>query len=135
MDYKNNKGFTLIEMMVVIAVIGILSAAVLAGIAPGRQKARDVRVISALKQIQIVIESTADVGGYSVDAMREAGAARAMADIDSVGGIESAPHYANDANNYAVWAKLPSGAYYCVDSGGVSKTVSEAPGDGVKVCP
>src|SRR3989338_8812962 len=46
-----------IEMMVVIAVIGILSAAVLAGLGPSRQKARDARIITELTGARGLAES------------------------------------------------------------------------------
>ncbi|MDO8522370.1 MAG: type II secretion system protein [bacterium] len=51
-----NKGFTLIELLVVIAIIGILSSVVLASLNTARQKGRDARRISDVKQIQLALE-------------------------------------------------------------------------------
>ncbi len=53
---KTNRGFTLIELLVVIAIIGILSSVVLASLNTARQKSRDARRISDLKQLQLALE-------------------------------------------------------------------------------
>lgn len=53
---KKEKGFTLIELLVVIAIIGILSSVVLASLNSARQKGRDARRISDLKQLQLALE-------------------------------------------------------------------------------
>ncbi|OHA08386.1 MAG: hypothetical protein A3B37_01630 [Candidatus Sungbacteria bacterium RIFCSPLOWO2_01_FULL_59_16] len=64
--YLNNlrrggrKGFTLIELLVVIAIIGILASIVLASLNTARQKSRDARRISDVKQIQLALELFAD---------------------------------------------------------------------------
>jgi prepilin-type N-terminal cleavage/methylation domain-containing protein len=50
------KGFTLIEMLIVVAIIGILASVVVIGIGPAQQRARDSRRASDLKQIQTSIE-------------------------------------------------------------------------------
>lgn len=50
-----NKGFTLIEVLVVIAIIGILSSVVLSSLNGARVKSRDAKRISDLKQIQIAL--------------------------------------------------------------------------------
>lgn len=52
----NKKGFTLIEVLVVVGIIGLLSAVVLVGIGPFRAKGRDARRISDLRQVQSGLE-------------------------------------------------------------------------------
>jgi type II secretion system protein G len=52
----NKKGFTLIELIVVIAIIGILSAVVIVNISSSRSKARDAKRISDIAQIQLALE-------------------------------------------------------------------------------
>jgi len=56
MNTKLNRGFTLIELLVVIAIIGILSSVVLASLNSARQKGRDARRVSDLKQLQLALE-------------------------------------------------------------------------------
>ena len=59
------KGFTLIELMVVISIIGTLSSTVLASTNTARMKARDLERISTLHQIQNALEMYyADHGAY-----------------------------------------------------------------------
>lgn len=59
----NQKGFTLIELLVVIAIIGILSSVVLASLNTARQKSRDARRISDIKQLQLALELHYDAQG------------------------------------------------------------------------
>lgn len=54
--YDNRLGFTLVEMLVVIAIIGLLSSAVIVGLNEARSKARDSRRIADLRQIQNGLE-------------------------------------------------------------------------------
>jgi prepilin-type N-terminal cleavage/methylation domain-containing protein len=60
MQSTSNRGFTLIELLVVIAIIGILSSVVLASLNSARQKGRDARRISDLKQLQLALELNYD---------------------------------------------------------------------------
>jgi prepilin-type N-terminal cleavage/methylation domain-containing protein len=53
---NTKKGFTLIELLVVIAIIGVLSSVVLASLNTARQKSRDAKRISDLKQLQLALE-------------------------------------------------------------------------------
>ena len=60
-SYK--RGFTLIELLVVIAIIGILSSIVLASLNSARQKGRDARRVSDIKQLQLALELYYDAKG------------------------------------------------------------------------
>ena len=50
------KGFTLIELLVVIAIIGLLSTLAVVALNSARQKARDSKRVSDVKQIQTALE-------------------------------------------------------------------------------
>lgn len=57
MSIKNKKsGFTIIEILVVIAIIGLLSSVVLVGLTGFRKRGRDARRIADLRQTQSALE-------------------------------------------------------------------------------
>ena len=53
---RSHKGFTLIELMVVIAIIAILTAIITANFSKARANSRDVKRIYDLSQIQLALE-------------------------------------------------------------------------------
>lgn len=55
MKIFNKKGFTLIELMIVIAIIGILSAIILATFSTAKSQSRDTKRVSDLAQIQLAL--------------------------------------------------------------------------------
>lgn len=57
MNTNNQKGFTLIEMLVVVAIVGLLSSVVVVGVGGARQKARDSKRIADLRSIQTWAEA------------------------------------------------------------------------------
>ena len=52
----SRKGFTLIEMLIVIAIIGILSSVVLVGLGPVQRRGRDARRQADLREVQNALE-------------------------------------------------------------------------------
>lgn len=52
----NKKGFTLIELLVVIAIIGLLSTLAVVALGSARQKSRDAKRLSDIKQVQTALE-------------------------------------------------------------------------------
>ena len=75
------KGFTLIELLVVIAIIAVLSTLSIVSLGNARQKSRDTRRVSDIRQIQTALEmyalnrtdglypiaSSANIGGLCLD--------------------------------------------------------------------
>lgn len=57
MPVKNQRGFTLIELMVVIAVIGILAGIALVSLTGVQRRARDAQRLSDIRQIRTALET------------------------------------------------------------------------------
>ncbi|MBX9765430.1 type II secretion system GspH family protein [Patescibacteria group bacterium] len=60
---KSVRGFTLIEVMVVVAVIGLLSSVILASLAYAGQRGRDAKRVQDMKQLQSALELYASDNG------------------------------------------------------------------------
>lgn len=122
---KQNKGFTLIEMLVVVGMIGVLAAAVLTALGPSRQKARDSRIISGLNQVAALAESKFD--GAQYPDVTDADIAKVVTDINSFIPTGGAVTYNKGNGTFAISATLPStNLPFCVDSAGARKANSTA---------
>lgn len=56
MKYSSRKGFTLVEILIVVAIIAILASVALVGLGPVQRTGRDTRRISDLRQVQNGLE-------------------------------------------------------------------------------
>lgn len=127
------KGFTLIEMLVVVAVIGILSAAVLAGLGPSRDKAKDARIISGMNQVRAIAEALYNPSSqapYSGVTLSNNDLSRVNADIVSASAQKSSLQIVNtDGTFYIAYAQLLTNddQWYCVDSEGNAGVVTAEP--------
>ncbi|MFH1246451.1 MAG: type II secretion system protein [Candidatus Liptonbacteria bacterium] len=93
MKIKSSKGFTLIEMLIVIAVIGILASLVLVGLGPVQKRGRDARRISDLRQVQNALELYFSKEGHYPDATTYS---ELDTDISTAGiGVSKLPHDPN----------------------------------------
>ncbi len=129
---KNIKGFTLIEMLVVIAIIGLLSSVVLVALGPSRAKAKDARIISSINQVRVLAETKFSNGVYPAITKVDTDVVPLTKDITDNGGdlvINGLSPAGGSA--YAIYSKLASDAtkFYCVDSTGKNNT-GTSPGTG-----
>lgn len=91
-------GFTLLELLVVIAVIGLLAGVVLIVVGNARNKAKDVAVIKSIKQFEILLQQEyTDTGSYA-GLQGIATTFYTPDDCDTVFGV-SQSRYATDATN------------------------------------
>ena len=62
---RGREGFTLIELLVVIAIIGLLSTLAVVALNSARQRSRDAKRVSDIRQVQTALElGYAEIGGY-----------------------------------------------------------------------
>ncbi len=131
-DNQRTGGFTLIEMMIVIAIIGILSSVVLIALGPSRDKAKDARIISDMNQIMSTMETlyNPNTGKYpdSSAATANPAVSAAVTDIGNSGGQGFAmyPPSTGDIWYLAIAMLNDKTNYYCVDSSGNTLTIGDA---------
>ena len=136
-----NRGFSLVELLIVISIIGLLSSIVLPAVNSGRTKANNAKVKAQLSSIRDAAEvyySTNGNYGATVvtDACPSGGPIVGMfADTTSnLAALSNSVNYPTLENTlicnssgteYAVSDQLSSG-FWCVDSNGSSKAESAA---------
>ena len=115
---KKNKGFTLIELLVVIAIIGLLASIVLVSLGPARERARDAKRQSDIRQMGTAMElcySDADCGSNEQYINTTAGSVPGTIGVYMTTLPEDP---LNDGSYIYRWttntAEAPVNQYYCV---------------------
>lgn len=114
---NNKRGFTLIEMLVVVSLIGILAAIALISFSSVQKQARDTTRKSDLKQYQTSIEnySNKNNGNYLVSASTVLSTGAVCTSL-AIGTCPPDPkdvaplqyRYISDGVNYVIWGALES---------------------------
>ena len=84
------RGFTLIEILIVVAIIAILASVVLVGLGPTQQAGRDARRLSDLRSAQNGLELYFAKCGYYPGTAQEASPCGAFATASNWAGMKSA---------------------------------------------
>jgi prepilin-type N-terminal cleavage/methylation domain-containing protein len=153
--YSPQRGFTILELLTVVAIIGLIAAATLSSLTSARGKARDAAIISDMKQLaNLMALDYADARTYAgLNGTNNYGwnytAAHCNADfsgayaenarqlcahiIQTNGGVgffsgvnAAAPYNFTTQNYFSFMAYLPgSNTWYCIGSRGVSATTPQ----------
>lgn len=131
------RGFTLIEVLIVVAIVGILSSVVLSALGGGRTKSVDGKVRSQLIQIKNATEiyynnrtpisygpaatmsaaaSTCTVNGASAMWTDTTSGLNGLVGMTSTWPAGTTLWCNTSASAFAVAAQSPTGAYFCIDS-------------------
>jgi prepilin-type N-terminal cleavage/methylation domain-containing protein len=126
---RDLKGFTLIEILMVVAIIGILATIVTAILNTAKSKGADATIKSELNSAKTEIELNYS-NSYSNACTI---ISEELTHIEELSG--STPQCFDEVAGWAVQASLVQGDYWCVDYTGSSKKETAVLGDDVIVCP
>lgn len=142
---RNSRGFTLIEILIVIAIVAILTSIALGSFSSMSSKTKDSRIIDDLVQVRGLADSvystnnTYSVGNLlkspftaSAGCTKQSGVDDTLynygADIKKLNGVTNCLPLNNgelrtyfNATSFAATAKLTDGTFWCVDTFGTSK--------------
>lgn len=158
-----SKGFTFIELLVVVALISLLTSVILAALKTAKDKSEDSSIKSNLANIRAqaaIYYNDPDGGNGTYGLAGNCGVNRdgvVTVFLGSCSGVISNQNFASGVRaaaiasgqdvyvniatdpsaSWVVWAKLKvaSNSWHCVDSLGSAKLLTTAPGAGITICP
>ncbi len=125
---KKKSGFTLIELLVVIAIIGLLATLSVVALNNARQRARDARRISDVRQIQTALELYYNINNEYPEEDSVGAWITALQDGGFMNPVPTAPTPADCDNNTYTYTDYDDSSKYCLryclgqDTGGLTAT-------------
>jgi type IV pilus assembly protein PilA len=117
-----NRGFTIIELIVVIAIIAVLAAIVLANVIQYESKGKDAAIKEQAHQmVAAAADYFASNGSYSAMCNPGTKCDQIGSNISKLGGTANSPNIKSDGSAYCMDFVLSDGASkWCVDNTGYS---------------
>lgn len=109
---RKKRAFTLIELLVVIAIVGILSSIVLTNLNDSRQKARDVKRVADVKQLQLALALYYDANNGKYPRTLASGGSSELAPT-YIPAIPTPPGGVSGAAADYVYVPIAVGGAYC----------------------
>ena len=127
MNIKKQKGFTIIELIVVIAIIAILASIVLVNVTQYINKAKDAAIKSDMSNIAVGMATCgASANGSYTGCDSNTSYVQANLKTDIANQYASSAFtatYSSPATAYSAYVKLNDGSYVCIDSTGQTTNV------------
>jgi general secretion pathway protein G len=122
---QKKKGFTLVELLVVVAILAILSVALLPSVLGYSDKARDTRAAKDIRNFNTVVEAFASANGNYPEASLDADNPRSIASVMQSKGIKWTGDETGvvDPWNNPYYYDLTED-YYCIGSSGKDGTLN-----------
>lgn len=129
------RGFTLMELLVVVAIIGILAAIVLVSLNSARNKGKNAAIKSQMVSLRSAGELHNEDNGSFATFCASTEATNLSAGVTNSGGTSFDCDAASDAWAAEVQLVGTGAGFWCVDSTGASKAEAATKGATATVCP